>query len=126
MANNYLNWMNPYGDSYTGTPIPVQPNYMQNYQVPAQKVSSSVVWVQGEVGAKAYSVAPGNTVILMDSESNKFYMKSVDLSGKPSIRTYSYDEVVEAEKVSEDEIHNDYVSRKEFDELKKQLDELMA
>lgn len=92
-----------------------------------QRASSSIVWVQGESGAKAYPVAPGNTVLLMDSENNQFYIKSLDASGKPTTRTYVYEEKVEEnEKVHEEKPQNDFVTREEFTELKKQLDDLMS
>ncbi|MDE5765335.1 MAG: hypothetical protein K2N49_02010 [Ruminococcus sp.] len=45
--------------------------------------SNSVIWVQGEAGAKSYLVAPGQTVWLMDSENLVFYIKSTDPSGMP-------------------------------------------
>ena len=53
----------------------------QNYQQPQQ--SAPIIWVQGEEGAKAYMVAAGNSVLLMDSESSVFYIKSTDASGMP-------------------------------------------
>lgn len=51
-------------------------------QPPAQQ-SSPIIWVQGEEGAKAYMVAAGNSVLLMDSENSTFYIKSTDASGMP-------------------------------------------
>lgn len=50
-------------------------------------------WVQGEAGAKSWFVAPGATVLLMDSEAMRFYMKSADLNGVPSLRTFEYTEI---------------------------------
>lgn len=47
------------------------------------QVSNSFAWVQGEASAKAYPVAPGNTILLMDSEAPILYMKSTDMSGRP-------------------------------------------
>lgn len=53
----------------------------------------SPIWVQGEEGAKAYMVAAGNSVMLMDSESNVFYIKSSDQSGMPlPLRIFDYTE----------------------------------
>lgn len=51
--------------------------------IPQPQVSNSFAWVQGEASAKAYPVAPGNTILLMDSEAPVLYMKSTDLTGKP-------------------------------------------
>ena len=56
------------------------PNSVQAGQ-PAS--SSNIQWVQGESSALAYPVAPGNTVILMDSDEPVVYKKSTDEHGKP-------------------------------------------
>lgn len=68
-------------------------NQMQQPQQPVQNNqpagNQGFVWVQGEAGAKAYPVAAGNSVLLMDSESPVLYMKSTDISGRPlPIETY--------------------------------------
>ena len=39
-------------------------------------------WVQGQAGAEAYPVAPGASVILMDSNAPVIYYKSADQSGR--------------------------------------------
>lgn len=68
--------------------------YMQ-YQQP-QTVqptqSSGIQWVQGEAGAKAFSVGAGQSMLLMDSEGSTFYIKTCDASGMPSLRIFDYTE----------------------------------
>ena len=65
-----------------GFPIGYQQMYPQyNNYIPQQPVVQSqndngILWVQGEAGAKSWAVAPGKSVMLMDSESNTFYIKS--------------------------------------------------
>ena len=93
---------------------------------PMQQQSSQIIWVSGEAGAKSYLVAPGNTVMLLDAENSVFYLKSADASGMPlPLRIFDYKErtttaqqafngSVTAESVNLD----DFVTRKEFDELK--------
>ena len=44
---------------------------------------SGMNWCQGEGGAKAYPVAPGNTVPIFDTEDKCVYIKSVDVMGRP-------------------------------------------
>lgn len=62
-------------------------------QQPPQQGGNGLVWVQGEAGAKSYLVAPGNTVMLMDSEEQVFYLKSADASGMPMpLRAFVYTE----------------------------------
>ena len=51
---------------------------------------TGIIWVSGEAGAKAYLVAPNNTVQLWDSESQTIYLKSADACGMPTIKTLDY------------------------------------
>ena len=67
-------------------PAPQTPQAPQN----AQPMSSNIIWVSGEAGAKAYLVAPNTTVQLWDSERQTIYLKSADASGMPSIKTLDY------------------------------------
>lgn len=64
-------------------------NPYQQYQNQYQPQSSRI-WVQGEAGARAYLVAPGNTVELWDSDAQSIYLKSADASGIPSMRIIDY------------------------------------
>jgi len=72
-------------------------NYQPQYQMPQvpmpqpqPQMNSSITWVQGETGAKAYPVAPGNTVDLWDTEEQVIYLKSADASGLPSMKVLDY------------------------------------
>lgn len=70
---------------------PNQYQQIQNQQPQAsQPMNSSIIWVQGEAGAKSYLVAPNTTVQLWDSENQTIYLKSADASGMPSIKTLDY------------------------------------
>ena len=58
-----------------------------------QQPNNGLIWVQGESGAKSYLVAPNATVMLMDSEGERFYLKSADASGMPlPLRIFDYKE----------------------------------
>ncbi len=80
---------NPYQYSF-GVPGQMNQFQQQPVQMPTQPVqqpqqnNNGILWVSGEVGAKSYLVAPGTSVLLMDSESEKFYIKSTDVSGMDS------------------------------------------
>lgn len=91
----------------------------------AQQNGTGIIWVQGEAGAKAYPVAPGNSLLLMDSEKDCFYIKSTDASGVPSpLRTFTYTEVVQTQPIEKTEtvkFDDQYVTREEFEELKRML-----
>lgn len=102
------------------------PNY--NYSYPwsqtvaqPQPQSTGINWVQGEAGAKSYPIAPGNSVMLMDSENNVFYIKSSDSSGMPMpLRIFDYTERTQQKQASS-QSNNEYITRKEFE---KRLSEL--
>lgn len=53
-----------------------QAAYPQQQQTAQQ--TAPIIWVQGEEAAKSYLCAPGNSVLLMDSEKSSFYIKTVD------------------------------------------------
>lgn len=54
--------------------------------------NNGMIWVQGEAGAKSYLVAPGNTVVLWDSEDQVIYIKSSDAAGMPEMKVLEYHE----------------------------------
>lgn len=82
---------------------PINYNQMPNYgNLPnynQQSNNQSVIWVQGESGAKGYLVGAGQSVLLMDSETSTFYIKSTDQSGMPlPLRIFDYKERIDVEK----------------------------
>lgn len=86
-----------------------QPTYVQ----PQNTNSFYTVLVNGETGANAYPVASGNTVLLMDFEANKFWLKSTNVNGIPQqLRSFSF-----KEEIQEPQITNQSVSRDEFNAL---------
>lgn len=67
------------------------PQNAQNAQQGASNgVGNTLIWVQGEAGAKSYLVAPNTTVTLWDSENQSIYLKSADASGMPSMKILDY------------------------------------
>lgn len=62
-----------------------QPNMQQ---VPQQQAAPSIVWVQNEMEAVNYLVAPNSAVTLWDSNAPVVYLKQADASGKPSMKIY--------------------------------------
>jgi len=111
------------------------PNYNFNsgytpwYSQPASQqqtqIASNIIWIQGENAAKSYPVTQGNSVLLMDSENQVFYIKTVDASGMPQpLRTFDYSERIVAKNTTAvpAEKQPDYVTREEFE---KRLAEVM-
>ena len=72
--------------AYNYFPVGYQPAYPQQNNQQTQ----AMIWVSGEAGAKAYLVAPNQSVVLWDSEDQVIYLKSADASGMPSMKTLDY------------------------------------
>lgn len=93
--NNYFP-QNQYQQAYYPQyqQMPTQP--VQQMQVPTQpqpQENNGVIWVSGIEGAKGFMVGAGKSVLLMDSESSTFYLKSTDMSGMPQpLRIFDYTE----------------------------------
>lgn len=105
----------------------------QQYQIPTAQIvpqtNQGILWVQGEAGAKSYLVAPNTTVLLMDSESSKFYLKSTDGAGMPSLRTFEYSEVSQnvpqAKQPEQIDLDGKYVTRAEYNALNDKYMEIL-
>jgi hypothetical protein len=93
---------------------------------PSNVQNNGIIWVQGEAGAKSYLVAPNTTVQLWDSEAQTIYLKSADASGMPSIKTLDYTvrDRVQGEIRHENTSKVEFVTRDEFDALKRQIEVL--
>ena len=115
---NQLRTANPMTMQMQGfqQPIPAQPMPMQ----PPRQDPNGLIWVQGEAGAKSWFVTPGATVLLMDSEGMRFYLKSADLNGVPAMRTFEYNEVG-AQKPQEVQQAAHFVTVEEFTEFKNEV-----
>ena len=104
----------------------LQNQYQQTvpqYQQPNQ----GLLWVQGVEGAKSYLVAPNTTVLLMDADAQRFYLKSTDASGMPNLRIFEYSELSQNASVPVNENLDDkYVTRAEYADLKKQYEEIIS
>ena len=128
-----MNYSNYFPASYQ----PVYPNPTQF--IPQQPVPSaapqnnqannngSINWVMGEAAARSYAVAPGQSVLLLDSDSSVFYIKSADASGMPlPLRIFDYKERTQQPhtepQVQQSAPLTDYVTREEFE---KRIAELM-
>lgn len=103
-----------FGGFYTGYPATYAP--LQTAIPQQQSQPAGLIWVQGIEAAKAYPVAPGNTVQLWDSEAPAVYLKAADQSGMPQLRAFDLVERVSAAPRAKE---SDYVTRQEFEELKK-------
>ena len=129
MAYNYYptNY-NPYA-AFQPVSAPYEPNqqYAQaNTQVRANQPQNSLIWVQGEAGAKAYPVAPNTTIQLWDSEAQVVYLKSADASGMPTMKILDYtirDNQTQGNGLQKPVDLTAYITRDEFEKRLKELKE---
>ncbi len=110
-TGNYYPYNNYYNNQQTST-TPNSGRFNQIIVVPVQNLES----------ANAYPVAAGNTVLLMDYTGRKFWLKSTGMDGL----TQNMIEHHFAVGVHDPGAHKqEYVSRSEFEDLKKAFEEFI-
>ena len=134
-------FQNTYQPSYMSYNPPIPSGQAMGYQMPTYQPptydlpkytqanptgGNSIIWVQGEAGAKSYLVAPNTTLMLMDSESQTFYLKSTDASGVPlPLRKFTYIEETEQQHGTAPVVSIDSgISPDSFNNMAKQLEQL--
>lgn len=102
-------------------------------QQPAQS-NQSLIYVQGEAAAKSWMVGAGQSVLLMDSESPVFYIKSADASGIPlPLRVFDYTErnqnmpqnTPQDSNQAQIDLDGKYVTRAEYDDLQEKYMDIL-
>ena len=101
--------------------------YNMNPYARAQVPANNIIWVQGLEGAKAQQIQPNSSLLLLDSESDHFYMKVCDQYGIClPIRTFKFEEevavappVIEATAAAPD--LSQYVTKAELENMLKEL-----
>ena len=149
-----INYMNPYmaTQSYGNWQYPsVQPTQAQGYayapQPQMQQVSQNygpgIIWVDGEVGAKAFQMPPGwpanVPIALWDTNEYVIYLKSINQMGMPNpLEKIPYTRGNQVagylpsggQSTQASGEHADYMTRedfgKAFDELKNEMREMMG
>ena len=90
--------LNQYKGQYQQMPIQQsmiqQPVQQIPIQMPPTQMSGAndMIWVLSEGEAQSYPVAPNNSVILWDKNSDVVYIKSVNAQNVPSFRVLDYKE----------------------------------
>ena len=111
MQNNGYPQMNAYRNNY-------QPQMQPQVQQTPQNV---YYYVNGIEGAKAFQLPAGKSVLLMDTESPTFYLKSANEMGQATMKMYRFEECT-----AQQTTQPDYVTRAEFDEAIKNLSNLTS
>lgn len=93
---NYYNTSIPQENpNLQGNQMPMQqPMVQQQMQMPMPNMTpnNDMIWVLSEGEAQSYPVAPNNSVILWDKNSDVVYIKSVNAQNVPSFRVLDYKE----------------------------------
>lgn len=98
-----------------------QPYQRQPFLPLSANSYGNIIWVQGESGAKSYLVPPNSPpTLLLDSEANRFYIKSADAAGMPTLKGFQFSELI-LEGSPEAEIAK---ARQETDGLRQELNAL--
>ena len=101
------------------TPYMRQLAQMPQFQQFTAPQNNGIQWVQGPEVAKSSYVPPSKSGLFMDSESNCFYIKTVDASGMPlPLRIFDYTERTQtapANSTTNATPSNDYITREEFE-----------
>ena len=77
-----------------------QPMYQSsnlNQQQQQQFYQNNIIWVKGKENARSMQIPPNSTVILLDSQVGKFYIKTTDDIGLGRLRIFSYTEEPDVE-----------------------------
>ncbi len=109
----------PYQMQYQPMPVPTQVMGIGQ----ATPTQSDRIYVQGEAGAAAFFVAPGNSVDLWDSDADVIYQKSADASGRLTTKIFDYTVRDPIQRASN---NVQAVSRIEFEGLVQKFNELSA
>ena len=87
--------------------------------LPAPQLKRGVITVAGLSEARGFNLNPGESVVLIDANDDVFYIKECDEIGKSTTRSYMYEEIEQEETTGA-------VSKKEFDKLSGDVNELKA
>ena len=99
-------------------------NQIPQNQVPVQPQNNGgIIWVNGIEGAKGYQIPPNSNVLLMDSENKRFYIKTSDNIGMCDLKTFEFKEIDKPANKNDIVEHNEeYVNKKEFEELRNKVE----
>lgn len=91
-----------------------------------QQAQPSIVWVQNEMEAANYLVAPNSAVTLWDSNAPVVYLKQADASGKPSMKTYDLVERTQRSAQAPAAPSIEYATKQDLDALAARVEALTA
>lgn len=119
------NYYAPYGANLYSTPMNNNPAYGMQMQNNTNSVIT--VPVTNETEVQNYLVGAGNTVIFVDFDHGKLWIKSTAANGVPmQMRKFKLsEEMQEPVNVNASAPTEQYATKADFDELKKMVEELL-
>ena len=87
----------PYPYNFNNNPYNLNHTSFSNQQIQNQTTQqrtseNNIIWVKGKENARSMQLPPNSTVILLDSETGKFYIKTTDDIGLGRLRIFNYTE----------------------------------
>ncbi len=128
------------GNNYSSMPRNNYPIGNQNNMAAASFMNqqqpqtiNNVLQVMGPESVQSYSVGPNSNVIFMDSKRDVFYTKKTDDAGYAETKAFAFHEIplfepaqsVQNQTVDMPQINQNYVTKSDFDEFKKMIEDLV-
>ena len=88
MPFNYYSYNSPPPNPYQQQQQPT-PSYQQPGVVQPQS-QNNLIWVRGKENARSMQLHPNSTLIMLDNQANKFYIKTTDDIGLGRLRIFNY------------------------------------
>ena len=96
-------------------------NFRQQPQMMPQQ--EEIIYVPNQQAAESYLMAPNSFVRLWDAQLPRFYEKRTDPQGRPfPMDVYEFQKVTNEPKTEKKDMTEQFVTRKEFDELRAKLE----
>ena len=128
-----------YGAQYSASYQQAPMNNQMSYAPPQQQGGPGWIWVDGEIGARAYQIpagtAPGTTIPLWDTNDMVIYLKSMNAMGMPNpiqkLRSYPEEDKQQKhmsgdEKPEEKQDESKFVTKDEFEQMKREIEEILT
>ena len=67
-------------------------NFLPYQQSQSAQPQNNLIWVRGKENARSMQLQPNSTVVMLDNQANKFYIKTTDDIGLGRLRVFNYSE----------------------------------
>lgn len=127
-TNQFTSNFSPYYNSPTPTPSSSGINFSsqsQNNSPSFTRPQNNIIWVTGKENARSMQLQPNSTVILLDNDSNKFYIKTTDDIGLGKLRVFNYTEQLDQPTTQQQSTNQPSIDASQF-VTKQELEKMIA